>query len=142
MGDVDLDQWFRKKKYGYMSAYRKRKAEKRRAEGKCVKCGVLLSDEEVRQYKTCETCREKIKEASRRARAKAKAEGRSLYTDVTRARANAYSARRRAECKQKGICTRCCHEPAREGMSTCKVCADKQLAYQRGYFAKMKARGY
>ena len=141
VSDIDLDALFRKKQQGYVSAYRKRRSDQWRAEGRCSNCGAVLPDKEP-QYKTCEVCRQKAREVTRRFRARAAAEGRSLYTDETRARARLYSARIRAECKQKGLCTRCYHAPARDGMATCEVCAAKQLEYQRGYFAKMKARGY
>ena len=119
----------------------RRVTAKRRADGRCARCGKAQA---VPGRASCEPCLEKRRAHDRARYAKAKAVGKpygGANAEVKRRSARAASRKRHEARREAGLCVRCGQRPPTEGRTICQSCRDRCRAAERRQYAERRAAG-
>ena len=117
----------------------RRRTERRRAQGRCTRCG-RNSPQPGRSQ--CEGCLEKRRAANQRRAGQRKAAGIKRVRDPVARKAEYRRARRRADERvAKGNCARCGQHPHVPDRRLCATCGDRQRRRDRQRYDKAREAG-
>ena len=119
----------------------RRRVEKRRAMGLCIKCG---KDRPAPGRSLCEACLERSRAAERARYDRARREGAAYggrCPESRRRMARKRNRRRRRERTEAGLCTSCGARPPVQGGAVCEACREARRAEERELYAERRAGG-
>ncbi len=117
----------------------RRRAERRRAQGLCPRCGRNTPDPGRSQ---CAVCLEKRRAADRLRAGKRRAAGIKRVRDPEARRDEYRRARRRAEARvAQGDCARCGRHPREPDRRLCEDCGERQRGRDRERYARARSQG-